>query len=64
MLHEPATPQSISPHDGKPETIYTRLRNEITHRANDVGPETTRVEIMDNLDGFRMIVHRILKLMA
>ena len=63
MLHEPATPQSISPHDGKPETIYTRLRNEITHRTY-VGPETTRAEIMDNLYGFRIIVHGILKLMA
>jgi hypothetical protein len=63
VLHEPATPQSISPHGGKPETIYTRLRNEITHRTN-VSPETTRAEIMDNLDGFRMIVHRIIKLMA
>ena len=63
MLHEPATPQSTSPRNGKPETIYTRLRNEINHRTN-AGPKTTRAEIMDNLDGFRMIVHRILKQMA
>ncbi len=60
LSHEPATPQSISPHDGKPETIYTRLRNEITHRTN-VGPEITKTKIMDNLDRFRTIVHRILE---
>lgn len=60
LSHEPATPQSIRPHDGKSETIYTRLRNEITHRA-DVGPEITRTEIMNNLDRFRTIVHRILE---
>jgi len=62
MLHEPATPRSISPHDGRQETIYTRLRNEIIHRTN--APDTTRAEIIDNLDGFRIIVHRILKLMS
>jgi len=63
ILHAPTTPQSISPHSGKPETIYTRLRNEIAHRAK-VGPDATRAEIMNNLDRFRMIVHGILKSMA
>ncbi len=63
MLLEPATHQSTSPHSGRSESVYTRLRNEIAHRTN-VDPETTRAEIMDNLDGFRMIVHRILKSMA
>ena len=63
ILHEPATPQSISPHSRRPETIYTRLRNEIAHRAR-VGLDATRAEIIDNLDRFRMIVHGILKSMV
>jgi hypothetical protein len=62
MLLEPSTPQSLSPHNEKSETVYTRLRNEIAHRTN-IGPETARAEIIDNLYGFRMIVHRILKSM-
>ncbi len=56
----PTTPQSISPHTRNPETVYTRLRNEITHRTN-VGPEITRAEIIKHLDEFRTIVHRVVK---
>jgi len=50
--------------NGKPqtirETIYTRLRNEVNHRAN-VSPEGTRNEIINNRDCFRSIVYRILQ---
>jgi hypothetical protein len=60
LSHAPATPQSISPHDGKAETIYTRLRNELAHRTNAI-PETMRKEIMNNLDSFRTIVHNIIE---
>jgi len=60
LSHAPTTPQSVSPHDGKTETIYTRLRNELTHRTAG-SPETTRKEIMNNLDSFRTIVHRIIE---
>jgi hypothetical protein len=56
----PTTPQSISPHTGNLETIYTKLRNEITHRTN-VQPETAIAEIISNLDEFKKIVHITLK---
>jgi len=63
MALEPNTPQSISTHTRQPETIYTRLRNEITHRINS-DPETTRVEIINNQDNFKKIVHDTLKQMV
>lgn len=56
----PTTHREPSPHTGKPETIYTKLRNEITHSTN-AGPETTRAEIMNHLDEFRRIVHKAVK---
>lgn len=56
----PTTPQSPSPYTKNLETIYTRLRNEITHRTN-VGWETTMAEIISNLDEFKTIVHVALK---
>jgi hypothetical protein len=56
----PSTPQSISPHTRKPETIYTKLRNEITHRTSG-GLEITKAEIVNHLDEFRVIVHRAVK---
>ena len=56
----PTTPQLPSPHTGKLETIYTKLRNEITHRAN-VGPKITMAEIIDNLYEFKRIVHIAMK---
>lgn len=60
MKVAPTTPQELSPHTRKLETIYTKLRNEITHRTN-VGPETTRAEVMNYLDDFRRIVHEAMK---
>lgn len=60
ISQEPSTPQSISPYSGKTETIYSRLRNEITHRTTP-GPEATRNEIMNCMDSFRDIVHRIIE---
>jgi hypothetical protein len=56
----PTTHQSVSPRNGRPETIYTRLRNEIGHRAF-VNPEATKREIMNNLDSFRAIVRGIVE---
>jgi hypothetical protein len=63
LSHAPNTLQSVSPFNGKDETIYTRLRNEITHRPA-TSPEITRKEIMDNLDSFRTIVRGIIKSIA
>lgn len=57
----PTTPQSPNPRNAKNlETIYTRLRNEITHRTN-VRPETTMAEIIGSLDEFKTIVRMALK---
>lgn len=60
---DPNTPQSIRPKSSKPETIYTKLRNELNHRA-DRDPEETKVEIMNNQVSFKKIVHDILKQMV
>jgi hypothetical protein len=60
MKADNTTPQTKSPNTGKPETIYTRLRNEITHRT-DVNQETTRNEIKNHLDKFRLIVRDAVK---
>jgi len=42
------------------ETIFTRLRNEISH-GRGVDPEVTKKEIITHLDEFRTIVHTALK---
>lgn len=42
------------------ETIYTRLRNEITHRIA-VRREENREAIISNLDAFQTIVHQVLR---
>jgi hypothetical protein len=61
MKVAPSTPQSVSPHESKiMETIYTKLRNEITHRTNVVY-ETTRAEIINHLYEFRRIVCTAIK---
>jgi len=54
---DPGVPQS--PRPDKPtiiETIYTRLRNEISHCRNSVVPEHTTKEIVDNVAAFQLIV--------
>lgn len=56
MKVSPSTLQVPSPHNNKPETIYTKLRNEITHRV-DSSPEETRNGIISNTHGLRCIAH-------
>lgn len=53
----PSTPMSKSPRNSNCETIYTKLRNQITHYRN-TPPEITRREIINCLDEFRIIVHK------
>jgi hypothetical protein len=61
MKVAPSTPQSVSPHKRSVmETIYTKLRNEITHRTN-VPYETTRAEIINHSYAFRRIVRTAIK---
>lgn len=56
---EPATLLSINSQTKQPETVYTRLRNELNHRM--VCPRNTEHEINNNLDQFREKVHKILQ---
>jgi len=53
----PSTPTSISSETGKNETIYTKLRNQLSHYRN-TPPDTTRREIINYLYEFRNIVHK------
>ena len=55
MRQSPNTIQTPSPHNGKPETIYSRLRNEVTHRTGNP-PESIRNEIIFNISEFTKIV--------
>ena len=56
---EPDTLLSINSQTKQPETVYTRLRNEVNHRI--VCPRNTEHEINNNLDLFRAKVHKILQ---
>jgi hypothetical protein len=56
MKVSPSTLQVPSPHNNKPETIYTKLRNEITHRV-DNSPRETRSGIIGNTHKLKCIVH-------
>lgn len=56
MKVSPNTLQIPSPHNNKLETIYTKLRNEITHRV-DSSPEETKNGIMCNTHSLKSIAH-------
>jgi hypothetical protein len=56
MKVAPNTVQIPSPHNSKLETIYTKLRNEITHRIG-ISPEETRNGIIGNMIGLKEISH-------
>jgi len=67
LKYAPLTPTDQTPRldktgQRKPtfETIYTRLRNEITHRIA-AKPEENREVIISNLDAFQTIVHQVLR---
>ena len=55
MKVSPNTLQVPSPHNKKPETIYTKLRNEITHRLRG-SPVGTRNGILCNTHNLKCIV--------
>lgn len=52
---------TISPRSKKPESTYTRLRNELAHHREGVSVFTTREEISVHLERFEWIVALILK---
>lgn len=58
---EPGVAMSISCHTGKPETIYTRLRNEVGHRRPGTTIQSTRAEMVANIGGLREIVRAAIK---
>ncbi len=56
LEQSPNTIQTPSPHNRKPETIYSRLRNEVTHRTGNP-PESMRNDIINNISEFTKIVN-------
>jgi hypothetical protein len=56
MNISPNTLQIPSPHNNKLETIYTKLRNEITHRVG-CSPEETKNGIRCNTHSLKSIAH-------
>ena len=59
---DPNVEVTESPHDGKPETIYTRLRNEVAHRRKNAHPAKTRKEIEGILPRFTGLVRKAIEL--
>lgn len=41
---------------GVKETVYSRLRNEVSHRRSGTSPEQTRREVQDNVVSFQKLV--------
>ena len=57
LQERPDVPQSPSPRSqGRNETVYTRLRNEVGHRRAGTTPEQTRREIQENIAAFQELV--------
>ena len=56
MKVAPETIQAPSPYNKGNETIYTKLRNQITHRI-DISPDETREGVIGNILGLRNISH-------
>lgn len=57
---EPTVAKTISPNDGKMESTFTRLRNELAHRRDGVAVFDTHEEIRTHVARFEWIVDRIL----
>ena len=57
----PDCEQSISPLNRKPETVYTRLRNELAHKRQGTRYSETKLEISSNIDEFSELVKEIIK---
>lgn len=60
LAADPKVPTSPSPLHGRPETLYTRLRNELLHIRNGRGPTKTRRAIEAELASFRRTVREVL----
>lgn len=58
---EPTTQQTLSPRTGLPETLYTRLRNELAHDRKCATLFSTHEDIKLHLDRFEWIVKSIVR---
>jgi|GEM_PF-1143863 len=58
---EPTTHQTSSPKTGQPETLYTRLRNELAHDRRTTTLFSTHEEIELHLNRFEWIVKLIVR---
>lgn len=61
LAFDPSTQQTISPKNGKLETIYTRLRNELAHVRLTANVFSTHEEIELHLERFQWLVKSILR---
>ena len=61
LQFDPNTQQTASPKDGKLETLYTRLRNELAHVRSTTTVFSTHDEIELHLHRFQWIVKSILR---
>lgn len=54
---DPNIPITKSPHKkDATETLYTRLRNELSHKRDNIDLESTQKEITENIDKFKKLV--------
>jgi hypothetical protein len=58
---EPTVASSVSTRNGKPETIFTRLRNELAHHRDGVSVFSTHQEIALHVSRFEWLVERIIQ---
>ena len=58
---EPTTQQTSSPRTGQPETLYTRLRNELAHDRKNATLFSTHEDIQLHLERFEWIVKSIVR---
>jgi len=57
---DPDCEHTNSPNNGKLETVYTRIRNELAHKREGVSYHDTRASVIEVTDGFSGIVREII----
>lgn len=62
VAQDPKIVQTPSPHSGKPETVYTRLRNELAHGRLSVNLENTKHEVESRWPGLMNLVREAIRL--
>jgi hypothetical protein len=61
VREDPGVSRTPSPHNGREETVYTRLRNELGHTRSGVNLDNTRSEMARRLDGLRALTKRAIE---